>query len=307
MKSFSVMKNSVGTNVQDTSSPFNTIIGTWVNNRYRDIIHSYDWEQLYHSQSFATSAATSAYALDENTDRVIFIKDRTNESYLEVITEQDFLTNYYDDLDTTGTPEVCYLKSEPVASQPGSAEAIIVKSSSSSDTTPTIFVRGITSTGGEVYESLTLNGTTAVTASNSYTNILSVSKSAATVGKITMYDNDGTSIVAELSPETLVSRYKILNIHPTPTAGATMELRTKRRVTPLSQDYDYPIIEDVEDIIELGAQADAWKYKRQFAKATALETQYQIAKSDRIFHEVQQPNIIHQFQPQVLDRSEGII
>ena len=299
------MKTNCGVDVQDTSTALGTIIGTWINNRYRDVINSYDWEQLYHSQSFATSAATSAYAFDENTERVIFVKDRTNESYLEVITEQDFLVNYYDDLDTSGQPEVCYLKSEPVASQPGSAEAIIVKSSTTD--TATVFVRGITSTGGETYESLTLNGTTAVTASNSYTNILGISKSAATAGKITVYDNDGASIIAELSPETLASRYKILNIHPTPTAGATMELRTKRRVTPLSQDYDYPVIEDVEDILELGAQADAWKYKRQFAKATALETQYQIAKMDRIHHEVAQPNIIHQFQPQVLDRDLGIL
>jgi hypothetical protein len=307
MKNYDLIKANVGTHLQDTSTAFDTIIGTWVNSRYRDIVNSYDWEQLYHSQSFATSANTSAYALDENTDRVVFVKDRTNEAYLEPITEQDFLTNYYDDLDTTGTPEVCFLTSEPVASQPGSAERAIVKSSSISDTTITILLRGITSAGMETYESLTLNGTTAVTASNSYTQILGFSKSAATTGKITLYDNDGTSIIAVMSPESLVSRYKILNIHPTPTAGATMELRTKRKVLPLSQDYDYPIIEDIDELLEIGAEADAWRYKRQFAKATALETQYQIMKSDRIHREVAQPDIIHQFQPQVLDRDLGIL
>ena len=305
MKSFSVIKANVGTYVQDTSSALGTIIGVWVNNRYRDIINSYDWEQLYHSQSFATSANVSAYPFDENTERLIFVKDRTNDSYLDITTEQDFLHNYYDDLDSNDIPEVCYLGSEPVRAQPGSAEAITVKSSTTD--TATLFVRGITSTGGETYESLTLNGTTAVTASNSYTNIIGLSKSAATAGKISVYENDGSTLIAELSPETLVSRYKILNVHPTPATGATYELRTKRKVTPLSQDYDYPIIEDTEDIIELGAQADAWKYKRQFAKATALETQYQIAKSDRIFREVAQPGIVHQFQPDVLSRNDGIL
>ena len=305
MKNYDTIKANVGTHIQDTSTAFDIIIGTWVNNRYRDVINSYDWEQLYHSQSFASSAV-SAYALDENTERLIFVKDRTNETYYEPITEQDFLTNYYDDLDSTGQPEVCFLTSSPVASQPGSAEKLIIKSTSASDTMQSIFIRGIVSTY-ETYETVTLTGTTAASASNSYTEILGISKSAATTGKITIYDNDATSIVAVMSPESLVSRYKILNVHPTPSAAATIELRTKRKVLPLSQDYDYPIIEDIDDILEIGAEADAWRYKRQFAKANALETQYQIMKSDRIHHEVAQPNIIHQFQPQVLDRDEGIL
>jgi len=247
--------------------------------------------------------------MDENTDRLIFVKDRTNSSYVEVITEQTFLENYYDDLDTTGQPEVCYLTSESIRTQPASGEKITFKSSSTSDTTQKLLVRGITSTGGETYENLTCNGTTAVTASNTYTKILGLSKSAATTGKISVYENDESTLKAELSPETLVSRYKSVNFHPIPgdTQTITYQIRCKRKVTPMSQDYDYPTIEDIDDIIEVGAQADLWKYKRQFAKATALETQYQIMKSDRIYREVAQPGIIHQFQPQALNRDEGIL
>ena len=309
MQSFSVLKTIVAANVQDTSASFATLIGYWVNNRYRDIINSYDWEQLYHNQSYTTTANISSYPLDENTERLIFVKDRTNDSYVEVITEHTFLDNYYDDLDSTGQPEVCYLTSAPVRTQPASGEKLTMKSSSASDTTPTVLIRGITSTAGEVYETLTCNGTTAVTASNTYTKVLGISKSAATVGKISVYENDEATLKAELSPETLVSRYKSINFHPIPgsTQNITYQVRCKRRVTPLSQTYDYPVIEDTEDIIELGAQADAWKYKRQFTKATALETQYQIAKSDRIHREVAQPAILHQFPVQPLNRDDGIL
>jgi len=307
MKSFSVLKNNVSSFVQDTSSTFGTLVGVWVNNRYRDIINSYDWEQLYHNQTFASTANTSSYSMDENTDRLVFVKDRTNTSYVEIITEQDFLNNYYDDLDTTGQPEVCYLTHSSVTTQPASGEKLIAKSSSASDTTQTILLRGISSTGGEMYESLTCNGTTAVTASNTYTKVIGISKSAATVGKITIYENDGSTIKAELSPETLISRYKSVNFHPIPSETITYQIRSRRRVTPLSQDYDYPIIEDIDEIIEIGAQADAWKYKRQGAKSNVCETQYQLMKSDRIYHEVAQPGIIHQFQPQVLDRDLGIL
>jgi hypothetical protein len=306
MKSFTVLKSNVGSYVQDTSSALSTIIGLWVNNRYRDIANSYDWEQLYHNQSITTTANTSAYAFDENTERLVYAVDITNDMPINIVTEQDFLQNYGDALTDTGSPDTCFLGSDVIASQPASGQ-LIIKSSSASDTTQTVLLRGISSTAGEVYESLTCNGTTAVTASNTYTSVLGLSKSAATAGKITLYDNDGTTARAVMSPETLVSRYKILNLYPVPSGAVTIKLRTKRKVTPLSQTYDYPVIEDIADIIEMGAQADAWKYKRQGAKANVCETQYQIMKSDRIHREVAQPGIVHQFQPESLNRNEGIL
>lgn len=305
MKSFSVLKSNVGLMVQDTSSALSTLIGIWVNNRYRDVINSYDWEQLYHNQSINTSADTSAYAFDENTERLIYAVDITNDCPINIVSEQDFLQNYGDALTDTGSPDTCFLTSDVVASQPASGQ-LIVKSSSASDTAISILLRGMSSSS-EVYESLNLSGTTAVTASNTYTEVLGFSKSGATVGKVTLYDNNGTTARAVMSPETLVSRYKILNLYPVPSGAVTVKLRTKRKITPLSQNYDYPVIEDVADILELGAQADAWKYKRQFAKATALETQYQIAKMERIHREVAQPGIVHQFQAESLNRDEGIL
>jgi len=307
MKSFSVIKANVGSYVQDTSSAFSTIVGLWVNNRYRDIINSYDWEQLYHNQSLTTTANTSAYAFDENTERLIYAVDITNDCPINIVTEQDFLQNYGDALTDTGSPDTCFLVSDVAASQPETGQKLIIKSSSASDTTQTILLRGLSSTAGEVYESLTCNGTTAVTASNTYTQVLGFSKSTSTAGKITLYDNDGSTVRAVMSPETLVSRYKILNLYPVPSGAVTIKLRTKRKITPLSQTYDYPVIEDIEDIIEMGAQSDAWRYKRQGSKANVCETQYQIMKSDRIHREVAQPGIVHQFQPEALSRDEGII
>jgi len=166
MKSFSVIKANVGSYVQDTSSAFSTIVGLWVNNRYRDIINSYDWEQLYHNQSLTTTANTSAYAFDENTERLIYAVDITNDCPINIVTEQDFLQNYGDALTDTGSPDTCFLVSDVAASQPETGQKLIIKSSSASDTTQTILLRGLSSTAGEVYESLTCNGTTAVTASN---------------------------------------------------------------------------------------------------------------------------------------------
>ena len=307
MKSFSTIKTIVGTNVQDTSSACGTTIGYWVNNRYRDIINSYDWEQLYHEQSITASANVSAYALDRNTERIVFAHDKTNDTYAQPITEQEYLQGYYDVYDEANQPEVCFLQSAPVSSQPTSAEKLIVKSSSASDTTQTVLIRGLTSTIEEMYESLSLSGSSAVSATYSYTRLLGISKSAATAGKVTVYKNDAATALAILAPEQLNSRYKILHFHPMPDSDAVWALKTKRVVMPLSQDYDYPIIENISDIIEKGAEADAWKYKRQFAKARELEVQYQLMKSNRIFQEVSQPGIVHTFTADPLDRNDGIL
>lgn len=306
-KNFSTMKSNIGSFVQNTSASFATLIGVWINNRYRDVINSYDWPQLYHTQSIAVSASVSAYALDENTDRVIFAHDTTNDNYLAILTEEQFLQGHYDDWDTTGTPTRCFIKSDVVKAQPASAEKLTLKSSSASDASQIIFIRGITSTGGETYESITLNGTTVASATNSYTRILGLSKSTASVGKVTIYENDASTVLSELSPENLESRYKALHLHYIPSGALTLRVKTKRRITPLSQNYDYPVIEDVSDILEAGTQADAWRYKRQFSKANVLETQYQVMKSDRIFHEVSQPGLIHQMTPTPLQRNDGII
>jgi hypothetical protein len=71
---------------------------------------------------------------------------------------------------------------------------------------------------------------------------------------------------------------------------------------PLSQDYDYPLI-DIADLIEIGAIADAWKYKRQLAKAQMSELMFVQGLSDYIFDQENQ-NKVQQFQPATFDRGD---
>ena len=52
---------------------------------------------------------------------------------------------------------------------------------------------------------------------------------------------------------------------------------------PLLSDNDYPII-DIADLLEIGAKADGWKYKRQFAKSREMEGQFDLRESEGIYH-----------------------
>jgi hypothetical protein len=305
-KSFSTIKTNVGNMVQDTSVTFSSLIGVWINNKYQDVVQRYDWEDLYYIQTITASANTSAYALDDISDRIISVLDDDTDNYLLEKTQQQFYMENYTDRNTVGTPQYYFPSFDVVRSQPASATKVMVKSSSASDTTQTVLLRGLVS-GSEVYESITLNGTTQASAASSYTRVLGISKSAATTGYITASENNGTTILTILSPETLESRCRQINFNPIPSGSLTFKILTKRRVLPLSQSYDYPVIRNVGGIIELGAIADALRYKRQFAKAKEFDMQYEKMLSDRISEDTIRPNLIYQFQPTPLDRNEGIL
>jgi len=59
---------------------------------------------------------------------------------------------------------------------------------------------------------------------------------------------------------------------------------------------------DIEDLIELGATADAWRYKRQFNKAQAMDIMFEKELSEYIFAQENQENMVHKFTPRVQSR-----
>ena len=304
-KSFSQIKTDVGNLIRDTSTGTATLIGVWINNRYRDIIDRYEWEELYFTKSITASASIQAYPLDEDTGKIIYVLDATDDYYVDEVTEPHFMRDHYDDWDNTGTPGIFYLKNDVVRSQPSAATKPMVVSSEA-DTTQTILIRGIVS-NAEIYESVTLNGTTNVTASNSYSRILAISKSAATLGKVTIYENDGTTILSILPAEQLESRNKSINFHPIPASELIYTVRAKRRVLPLNQTLDYPVIENIADIIEYGAAAEGLRYKRKTAQAREYEFLYEKAIADKIYQRVATPGKVITFEPLSLNRDEGIL
>jgi hypothetical protein len=70
---------------------------------------------------------------------------------------------------------------------------------------------------------------------------------------------------------------------------------------PLSATSDAPLI-PCEDAIEAGAQADAWRYKRQFAKAQAFEAIYADLVSNLMWDTENQPSYPRQFTPTTYNR-----
>jgi len=86
---------------------------------------------------------------------------------------------------------------------------------------------------------------------------------------------------------------KIL-FHFNPTQDITVSLPYLVNPTDLSADADEPIA-DLSDVIEQGAIADAWKYKKQGSKAQVAEGKYKERMNLWIWNDANQANGTPQF------------
>lgn len=268
--------SNVGNNIQDTSSAMQTIIKNYVNDIYFDLLKQVDWQSIDDDYSFNTTAGQSDYVLPYNFGKEIYVYDSTNKIEIAPIDMQQLVRDYSSGINDTGAVQRYLIINKQVRNQPSSSSTLSLVSSSASDSTQTVRIKGIDSNGVELDESVTLNGTSAQVTSNSYTDIVSISKSATTVGRVTITSNSGAVTVAIMSPADLAYRVTAIRLHYTPDSSYTIKVPYIINPMPLSSDYDQPII-DCADVLELGATMKAWRYKRQMAKAVEYERQYKEA------------------------------
>ena len=301
-KSFSVLKENIGGEVQDTSTTFATIIGRFINRRYFQILRATNWKNIKPDYSFATVSGTQNYALPDDFGKEIACTDVTNKLGLAKNDLEELYRLYPEALTAAGSAERYAIYTDVVKAQPTSASVLAIVSSSASDTAITVHIKGIANSV-EVYESVTLTGTSAVNSANSYTSIKSISKSAASVGYVTITSNSAAVTNALIPRETLETRYKLIRLHYVPSSVATISLPYIIKPMPLSQTYDYPLL-DIGDLIELGSIADAWRYKRQSTKSQQYEILFQQGLQDYIFEMENEPNQITQFSPTTFDKGD---
>lgn len=267
---------NVGSNVQDTSSAMATICKRYCNDIYFDILKRINWKDINDSYTFSTVAGTSDYALPQNFGKEVYVFNSSTNVELSPITMQELVRDYADGLSSSGDIARYLIVNKPVKKQPTSSSTLSIVSSSASDTTQSVYIVGIDSNEVELSEEVVITGTTPVASVNSYTSIRSISKSAITTGRITITSNSGAVTVAVMSPNDKAYSVVSVRLHYTPTSVVTISMPYIINPYPLVNSYDQPVI-DCADVIELGATMMAWRYKRQFSKATDYERQYEKA------------------------------
>jgi hypothetical protein len=302
-KDFNTMVTNVGTRVQDTTTPFATILKPLINKRYFQVLRVINWQNIRYDYTFDTVAGTQDYVLPDDFGKEISVRDTTNGLELGSYDYQKLVTDYPDEVEDSGSVARYIITEEVVKEQPTSTSVVSMVSSSSADTTQSILIRGITG-GIETTELVLLTGTSTnplAHSTNSYTRIKGISKSAITTGSVTLTTNSATVQLAVLPPKVTESRYKIMKLHYVPTTTIEISVPYIIKPLPLVENNDYPTL-DIADLIEMGAEADAWRYKRQGTKASACESLYEVELQRYIFDKENQPNVVNQFIPVTFDK-----
>ena len=227
---FGQLKTQIGQRVGDTSTTFATIIGYYINQRYRELLRRTNWNSIVPdytitAASGASVTAASTYTLPVDFGKELYVfNDTTNKDIPHTTMEQLVIDN------PTTLDDV------------GSIDA---------------------------YTIFTTKNTSATSAE----------ASAARVNKVRFWRAPGSDNVM-----------RILYIMRAPDlSGSTDEL-----------------VLDCETAVEYGATADAWTYKRQFAKATHFEKLFEQAIQNLMWDKDYSPNRIPMMAVTPLDRSEGI-
>jgi len=107
---FGQLKTNIGNRVQDTSTAFATIIGYYINHRYRDILRRTNWNSIVADYTFtATSASTiasaSTYTLPSDFGKELYVYNQGTEKNLVYVPFDNLSIDYVNEIYDTGTLE----------------------------------------------------------------------------------------------------------------------------------------------------------------------------------------------------------
>ncbi len=235
------------------------------------------WTFKQRKTTLALTSGTSEYNLDKE----------IGEPYIVLLSASPYLVRpkSEDDFDTrvpnptaTGNPDYYMLfEYAGVSTQPTSASVITVASSSTSDTTQSVLVRGVVS-GQEDYELVNLNGTTSVATTKQFTSVRSISKSAATAGRITCTSNSGAVTVLVMGPLEKTTKLKKVRFYPTPSSSLTATFKHfKEPFIPTQALDDSEIPGRWDYVVEQWAFAMALQPQGQ-DQITEQQTQFELAE-----------------------------
>lgn len=271
-KTFTVMKSNVGTMVQDTSTTFASIIGTFINDKYRDVWRRIMWSDLVDDDYTFTSVADQAeYDLPSDFEEEIFVKNITTSNPplgRKTIGQwwRDRSGGYASGALDSGTPNNYVILKESINSS-GNPLGVIKL-----DPPPL--------TGSETYampykrRHADLTGTTGTCTTDTENKIVASTSTFITSGvepgmRVKNTTDLTYGIIASVDSETQLT----LDSDLCPDGDETFIIS------------EYPLVSATSWIVELGAIGECWAYKRQFQKADYYLNRYEKELRTRISQE----------------------
>lgn len=274
LKSLKEVRDNVASTIRDTA--IGSLLDSYINLTQWEINNFHPWTSLRRKQTFDTVIDQENYPLDEEVDSIVILRQLTTPLKL-IYVPDDLFYQFIPNPENLGSGTSRYYRlwqETGFSTNLAAADTIQVLSSSTSDGSGfKVVIVGRESTNNlMVSEVITLNGTTAVTSTNTWaaSGLLQCSKSAQTTGTITIRRTTGATALSRIAPEETAPRFKTISLYPIPSAVVTMYYEYLERTRLLVNDDDVLMMDTKWTwILREGALAKAWEYK-QNAVASAL-------------------------------------
>lgn len=310
MLNFGDIKTQVSNLIERPDAAFLTRIAGYANTRYRNIAKKRPWIGLCRQITITETVGQNYIILPGWVEQVIDIHQTSTPVVLALQRYYNFINRHINDKTDAGDPFVATPVGRIGVLAPLPTSGVLtVVSSSTSDITQTVRVRGYDSNGVPVDESLAVNGTNVVTGAISFASDAGsepfFSKSADTVGTLTI--KRSSTVLAYLGPREFEIFYAKWLLHPQPNVANPLYLTVKKKIQLLTQAEDVPEISGIDDAMIAGTYAMCLEEKRQFQKAAAKWSQYNDEIDLAIGMEpVFQENFQDQMVPQITRNADDL-
>ena len=253
--------DTIAWDIGDSSTTTKTKIMLLVNQYYKRIMRKLGDKLLKRDYIITTTAGVSEYVLPYYIKQVLYVAsdDSSNPRRID-----EYQEKMYEDLigknTKRGYPDkYIFREYVGISSQPSSATAIGVVSSDAADTTQQVRIEGIVD-GVYDSETLTLNGTTFVSGSKSFSRIDKIIKSAVTNGTVSVKKSDESETYETIPSPLLTPRYTKIQFYPTPGQSENIKLKVQIYPFDLVADNDIPLLPlDYHYILVLFGEMVYWK------------------------------------------------
>ncbi len=271
--------------------------------------HNYLWNFNRRKTTLTTVASQEDYELPRDFDQPGVIRQTASPVKLKRIPDEEFFRAIPDPT-ATGNPFFYRLWEEVgTAVDLEAADTLSIVSSSTSDTSQTVVISGYRN-GIKTIDVLSLNGTTLVAGVITFDagRPLYVSKSANTVGVVTVTKSSGATTITTLGKFERGARFKIISFYPIPPA-ITIFMEYYTRIKQLDDDAEEPIIpEKYHHIIVMGTIAKIREYQQSETQHSFAQSRYATAVRGMIEADATKYDFIDQLRSAAWNRGRvGVV
>jgi len=102
---FGSLKTNIGNRVGDTSTTMATIIGTYINQRYKDILRRTNWRVINYDYELSATSASASYLLPTNFGKEMYVYNQVTKIDIPYVGLENLEQEYQSEKNDSGTVE----------------------------------------------------------------------------------------------------------------------------------------------------------------------------------------------------------